>query len=128
MLEIAADAASMEIGAGVTIAARGVTSKGEAELLAIWCKHGMLTPGTRGNGGSWLSSDGLFRLAFGGEVTRGTTSKAKGSRAFTRWLRGDFVGNVTLGRGNDGSGHRLDDVVNGDPCRDYGESIGIECA
>ena len=88
----------------------------------------MLTPGTRGNGGSWFSSNCLLSLAFGGKVTRGAALKTKGSRAFTRWLRGDFVGNVTLGRGNDGSGHRLDDVVNGDPCRDYGESIGIECA
>ena len=75
MLNVVADAASMEIEAGVAIAAAGCAGKHKAKLLAIGGggKHGMLALGAGGDRG-----DGLFSFVIRGEVTRGTTMKTAG--------------------------------------------------
>ena len=45
MAELTADTAAMEIGAGATEVARGISSPGETELLAVGGEHCVLTFG-----------------------------------------------------------------------------------
>lgn len=86
MLNVATDAASMEIDAGVTIAAGGCAGEGKAKLFAIGGKHGMLASGAGGDRGDRFSGNGLLSFAIRGEVTGGTAMETAGVSMLVGWL------------------------------------------
>ena len=55
MVGFATDAATVEVGAGITKGAGRVPSPAETELLAVGGKHGMLALGIGDKCGGWFS-------------------------------------------------------------------------
>ena len=75
VLSVTTDAATVEVDAGIAIAAGGCTGKCKAELLAVRGKHGVLALGTGRDRGNRFSRNSLFSLTIRREVTRGATTK-----------------------------------------------------
>ena len=86
ILSVATDAATVEVDAGIAVAAGGCMGEHEAELLAIGGEHDVLALGAGGNGGDKLSRNSLFGLTIGREVTKGAAMKTAIASALAGWL------------------------------------------
>jgi hypothetical protein len=80
----------MEIGAGVTESAGGVSGPGKTELLAIRGKDGMFTLAIWCKFGCRFTGGGLFGFAVGWEMTGGATAKTMRALLFLGGLKGPF--------------------------------------
>ena len=76
MAGVPTDATTVKVGTGIIEVAVRILGPVETELFPIGHKHGVLTFGIQGKGGSWFACCGLVCFAIWWEMSRGSTAKA----------------------------------------------------
>jgi hypothetical protein len=91
MRGVTTETAPMEVGAGVTVTARGFSGKGKAELLPVGGEYGMLAVCSGDDGCHWLSRRCLLSFAVCWKMARDSTLKTIGVRMLLQRMRRQIV-------------------------------------